>query len=115
MTTAVLYHNPRCSKSREAKTLLDDAGVDYRVRLYLNEPLSVAELQTLITQLGITAAEVLRRKEAEYKIAGLNSSSGEQDILDALARFPKLLERPILVTDKGARIGRPPESIQEIL
>lgn len=115
MTTAVLYHNPRCSKSREAKTLLDDAGVDYQIRLYLNDPLSVAELQVLIRQLGIPAADVLRRKETDYKVAGLDDNSDEQEILDAIARFPKLLERPVLVTGKGARIGRPPEAIREIL
>ncbi len=115
MTTAVLYHNPRCSKSREAKALLDDKGVDYQVRLYLNDPLSVGELKALVNQLGIPAADVLRRKEDDYKAAGLDNSSSEQQILDAIARYPKLLERPILVTEKGARIGRPPEAIREIL
>lgn len=115
MTTAVLYHNPRCSKSREAKALLDDQGIDYQVRLYLNDPLSAAELKALINQLGIPAADVLRRKEADYTAAGLDKNSSEQQILDAIARYPKLLERPILVTGKGARIGRPPEAIREIL
>lgn len=115
MTTAVLYHNPRCSKSREAKALLDDQGVDYQVRLYLNDPLSAAELKALINQLGIPAADVLRRKEADYTTAGLDKNSSEQQILDAITRYPKLLERPILVTGKGARIGRPPEAIMEIL
>ncbi|MEX2319740.1 MAG: arsenate reductase (glutaredoxin) [Saccharospirillum sp.] len=115
MTSAVLYHNPRCSKSREAKALLDDKGVDYEVRLYLSEPLSVGELQGLVNRLGIPAADVLRRKEADYETAGLDNSSSEQQILEAIARFPKLLERPILVTAKGARIGRPPEAIREIL
>lgn len=115
MTDTVFYHNPRCSKSREAKAMLDEAGVDYQVRLYLNDPLSVAELQTLIHQLGISPAKVLRRKETEFKTAGLDNSSSDQQILDAIARYPKLLERPIVVTSKGARIGRPPENIREIL
>lgn len=115
MTTPVLYHNPRCSKSREAKALLDEAGIDYQVRLYLTDPLSVAELKTLLKQLGLSAADVLRRKEADAKAAGLDSNSSDEQILDAMARFPKLLERPILVTGKGARIGRPPEAIREIL
>lgn len=115
MTTPVLYHNPRCSKSREAKALLDDASIDYQVRLYLTDPLSVAELKTLLKQLGLSAADVLRRKEADAKAADLDSNSSDEQILDAMARFPKLLERPILVTGKGARIGRPPEAIREIL
>lgn len=115
MTTPVLYHNPRCSKSREAKALLDEAGIDYQIRLYLADPLSVAELKSLLQQLGLSAADAVRRKEPDAKTAGLNSNSSDDDILDAMVRFPKLLERPILVTDKGARIGRPPEAIREIL
>lgn len=115
MTTPILYHNPRCSKSREAKALLDDAGIDYQVRLYLTDPLSVAELKSLLKQLGLSAADVLRHKEADAKTAGLDSNSSDAEILDAMARFPKLLERPILVTGKGARVGRPPEAIREIL
>jgi arsenate reductase len=115
MTTAVLYHNPRCSKSREAKALLDDAGLDYQVRLYLNEPLSVPELMTLTEQLGIPAASLLRTKEDDYKVADLGKDSSEASILHAMAKYPKLMERPILVTEKGARIGRPPEAIREVL
>lgn len=115
MTTPVLYHNPRCSKSREAKALLDGAGIDVQVRLYLTDPLSVSELRILLKQLGLSAADVLRRKEADVKTAGLDGSSSDEQILDAMVRFPKLLERPILVTGKGARIGRPPEAIREIL
>jgi arsenate reductase len=115
MTTAVLYHNPRCSKSREAKAMLDDAGLDYQVRLYLNEPLSVSELQTLVGQLGIPAVSLLRTRESDYRAAGLGKDSSDMSILNAMAEFPKLMERPILVTDKGARIGRPPEAIREVL
>lgn len=113
--TNILYHNPRCSKSREAKALLDEKGVDYQTRLYLQEPLNPDELAQLIRQLDVPLSDLLRPKEAEYKAAGLNKDSDRDAVISALADYPKLLERPILTTTKGARIGRPPERILEIL
>lgn len=110
-----LYHNPRCSKSREAKALLDDKGVDYQVRLYLNEPLNQDELAQLIRQMNEPLSALIRTKEAEYKESGLSKESDQEAIIEALAQYPKLLERPILATAKGVRIGRPPERILEIL
>jgi arsenate reductase len=115
MTDTVLYHNPRCSKSRQAKALLDESGVDYQLRLYLVDPLSVTELKALVNQLGIPAAALLRSTEVDYKTADLNPQSSEQQILEAMVHFPKLMGRPVLKTGKGARIGRPPEAIMEIL
>lgn len=113
--TNILYHNPRCSKSREAKALLDEKGVDYQTRLYLQEPLSQDELAQLITRLKEPLNALVRSKEAEYKAAGLNKDSDQAAIIAALVEYPKLLERPILATKKGVRIGRPPERILEIL
>lgn len=113
--TTILYHNPRCSKSREAKALLDEKGVDYQTRLYLQEPLSQQELDALIPQLEEPLTALVRAKEAEYKMAGLSKNSDRQDVIRAIVDYPKLLERPILTTPKGARIGRPPERILEIL
>lgn len=115
MTDYTLYHNPRCSKSRQAKDLLDEKGVHYSTRLYLQEPLSAKELTDLVKQLGIEATELLRTKEDEYKLAGLSKASSNQDAIQAMATYPKLMERPILSGPSGARIGRPPEAILDIL
>lgn len=115
MSDYTLFHNPRCSKSRQAKALLDERGIDYTTRLYLNEPLDRKELKALVDQLGIDATDLLRTKEADYKTAGLSKSSSSDEALTAMATYPKLMERPILTSAKGARIGRPPEAILDIL
>ncbi len=112
---ATLYHNPRCSKSRQAKELLETHQVDFTIREYLKEPLNKAEIKSLLTALAVPAHDLLRVKEAEYNDHNLNKNSSQTDIIAALVETPKLLERPIVVTDKGARIGRPTESILEIL
>ena len=113
--TATLYHNPRCSKSRQAKELLVEKGIDVEIREYLKEPLSSAEIKALIKHLAIPAHELLRTKEAEYNENGLSPSSSQTDIINAMLASPKLIERPILVTEKGARIGRPTEALLEII
>lgn len=111
-----IYHNPRCSKSREALQMLEDAGISPRIVLYLETPLSIDELRLLYGRLGLeTAHEMLRVKEPEYKEAGLSEKSSDSEILAAIATYPKLLERPIVVTDKGAAICRPPERIQALI
>lgn len=111
-----IYHNPRCSKSRETLKLLQEKGIEPNVREYLKDVPSAEELQTVLNALGINARELLRTKEAEYKEAGLNDTSLDDDaIIDAMTRFPKLIERPIVINGDQARIGRPPESVLEIL
>ena len=113
--TATIYHNPRCSKSRQALALLEEKGVDADIRLYLNDPLNTVELKSLLAKLNIPAHDILRSKGADYKEAGLSKNATDEQIFTAIAKAPKLLERPIVVTDKGARIGRPTEAILEIL
>lgn len=115
MTTLTLYHNPRCSKSRQALALLDEAGVEYQTRLYLKEPLSADEIKQLLAQLDVPASAAVRNKEADYSASGLSADSDTQAIATALARYPKLLERPILSDGKAARLGRPPERVLELL
>ena len=110
-----LYHNPRCSKSRQALALLEEKGIDVDVREYLKQPLNADELNTLIETLAIPAHDLLRKKEAEYKAAGLTPEASQKQIIAAMIEAPKLMERPVLVTDKGARIGRPTEALLEIL
>lgn len=115
MTTLTLYHNPRCSKSRQALALLEDAGVDFQTRLYLQEPLDAAEIKALIAQLDAPANALVRTKEADYAASGLSADSDADAIANALASYPKLLERPVLSDGKSARIGRPPEQILELI
>ncbi|WP_417532795.1 arsenate reductase (glutaredoxin) [Marinobacterium stanieri] len=111
-----IYHNPRCSKSRETLKLLQEKGIEPNVREYLKDVPNAEELQAVLKALGISARELLRTKEAEYKEAGLNDTSLDDDaIIDAMTRFPKLIERPIVINGDQARIGRPPESVLEIL
>ena len=110
-----LLHNPRCSKSRAAKELLDARGFTYRERRYLEEPLNVEELAEVARRLGRPAREWVRAGEAAYREAGLSPASSDADILQAMARVPVLIERPILILADRAAVGRPPEKIAELL
>jgi arsenate reductase len=112
---ALLLHNPRCSKSRAAKALLEARGVAFDERRYLEQPLSRAELGELARRLGRPAREWIRRGEAAYAEAGLGEASSEDERLAAIAAHPVLLERPILVRGARAVVGRPPERVLEIL
>ncbi len=102
-----LIHNPRCSKSRTLKAVLEEHGIEFTERRYLEDPLSRQELAELHTRLGAPAARMVRSKEAEFAAAGLSSDSTDDEILDAIATHPKLLERPVLVHGDRAAIGRP--------
>ena len=109
---ATIYHNPRCSKSRETLALLEDAGADVTVVEYLKTPPSRDELKRLYAKAGMTPREGLRTAEEGAK--ALKTASDDQ-ILDAMAADPILIERPLVETDKGVRLGRPPEKVREIL
>lgn len=113
--TPTLYHNPRCSKSRQGLALLTEKGIDVSVREYLKQPLDKTELTALFAALNVSPAQALRKKEADYKASGLTNDASDDDIINALIAYPKLLERPILNTEKGARIGRPTEALLEVL
>lgn len=111
-----IYHNPRCSKSRTTLALLEEQNITPGVRLYLENPPTVTELTEVIGQLGITPRELLRKGEAEYKDYNLaDTSLSDQQIIGLMAEYPRLIERPIVITNGKARIGRPPESVLEIL
>ncbi|PAA96178.1 arsenate reductase (glutaredoxin) [Serratia fonticola] len=117
MKNVTIYHNPRCSKSRETLALLEQHGVEPQVVLYLDTPPSVAELKKLLQELGFTSArELMRKKEDLYKELGLaDETLSEEQLLQAMVSNPKLIERPIVVKGGKARIGRPPEQVLEIL
>ena len=109
---ATIYHNPRCSKSRETLALLQEAGADIRVVDYLKSPPSRDELKRLYVKAGMSPRDGLRT--AEDAARPLKTASDE-DILDAMAADPILIERPLVETEKGVRLGRPPEKVREIL
>ena len=117
MTESVtLWHNPRCSKSRQALALLEDRGVDVTVVRYLDTPPSVAELKDVLKQLGITPRELMRRKEAEYKALELDQDGLSDDaLIQAMVSHPKLIERPVAISSQGAVIGRPPENVLTVV
>lgn len=113
--TLLLLHNPRCSKSRAARSLLEERGVPFEERRYLDDPLSRAELDALRERLGRPPAEWVRRGEAAYAEHGLAADADDDALLDAMAASPLLVERPILVRGPRAVVGRPPEKVLELL
>jgi len=112
-----IYHNPRCSKSRETLALLQERGIKPDVVLYLETPPDVPTLKRLLKQLGIhSARELMRRKEDLYQeLALADSALSEAQLLQAMVDHPKLIERPIVIKGEQARIGRPPEAVLEII
>lgn len=111
-----IYHNPRCSKSRQTLQLLRDQGVEPDIVEYLTDPPDEATLRNLIKMLGIKPIDLVRKKEAAFKELGLAEKASDDDaIIAAMLACPKLIERPIVVEGKQARIGRPPELVLEIL
>ncbi|BFM48353.1 arsenate reductase (glutaredoxin) [Marinomonas sp. THO17] len=112
MTT--IYHNPRCSKSRQTLALLEEKGIQTQVRLYQKDLLSKKELDQLIIQLGIQPLDLMRTKEAAYKELGLNKDSSDEERIQAMLDNPSLIERPIVVHNGKAKLGRPPENVLEL-
>lgn len=112
-----IYHNPRCSKSRQTLALLQERGLEPEIVEYLKTPPSVEQLETILQQLNITDPRaMMRTKETEYIENNLSDPSlSEQQLLTAMSQYPKLIERPIVVNRQQARIGRPPESVLEII
>lgn len=115
MSSITIYHNPRCSKSRQTLTLLEEHAVELEIIEYLNEPLDATTLRNVVAKLGCSAHDIVRVKESEYVEAGLNAESFEAEVIDALVKYPKLLERPIVVSGGKAIIGRPPENVLNLL
>lgn len=112
---ARIYHNPRCSKSRATLALLEKRGVELDVVEYLKTPPSAADLERLLAKLGRPARDIVRSKEAEFEASGAELDAPDAELLALIAEHPKLLERPIVETESGARIGRPPEAVLELL
>lgn len=114
--TIRIYHNPRCSKSRATLALLQDQGIEPEIKLYLESPPDEAELRSILEKLGKTPRELMRKGEAEYRGQGLKDESlSDDELIRAMVQTPKLIERPIVLAKGRAAIGRPPESVLEIL
>ena len=110
-----IYHNPRCSKSRQTLEFLKDKGIEPEVNLYLDSPPSAEKLTDLLQKLGLEANQLVRKSEAYYKenLKGLEITDNE--LIDVMIKNPKLIERPIVVAGDRAAIGRPPEAVLEII
>lgn len=114
--TTTIFHNPRCSKSRATLALLHESNISPEIRLYLEEPPDARELKNILTLLGKSPRELMRKGEAEYKEQNLGDDSlGADELIAAMVVTPRLIERPIVLANGKAAIGRPPESVLEIL
>ena len=112
----VIYHNPRCSKSRQTLALLTEQSIEPEIIEYLNTPPSEAELDRILTMLGRQPDELMRKGEAVYKELGLKDANlGRDGLIKAMVENPILIERPIVVNGDRAAVGRPPESVLDIL
>ena len=114
MSEVTIFHNPRCSKSRQTLALLEERGIEPHIVLYLEQPPSVGELRTLLTELGIGPRDLARTKESIYAELDLEGAS-DDDLITAMTTHPILIERPIVQANGKAALGRPPEAVISIL
>lgn len=110
-----IYHNPRCSKSRQTLALIQGKNVEPEIVEYLKEVPSESELKTLLQMLGIPAEKLLRKGEADFKENFKGKTLSEDEWISAMVKYPKLIERPIVVKGNKAVLGRPPENVLELL
>ena len=116
MSEVVIYHNPRCSKSRQTLNLLRARGIEPRIVEYLKTPPDEETLSRILGMLGIQPADLVRTKEDEFRALGLREKTDDpKALIRAMAEHPILIERPIVINGDRARVGRPPESVLEIL
>ena len=114
--SAIIYHNPRCTKSRLTLGILEEKGIDFQIIKYLDDTPSVEELKLLLEQLKLDARSFMRTHEAPYVDNNLaDETLSEADLIQAMVDHPILIERPIVKTDKGTIIGRPPENVLAVI
>ena len=114
--TVTIYHNPRCSKSRQTLALLIDNGIKPKIVEYLNRPPTQKELSRILKLLNLAPRDLMRKKESEYKSMGLdNLNLDDSSLIAAMISHPILMERPIVTTENNAAIGRPPENVLSII
>jgi arsenate reductase len=116
MSEFLIFHNPRCSKSRQTLQLLLQQGIEPDIRLYLEQPPTDLELRDLLQKLNIEPRALLRRSETDYKEQNLSDVTlGDDALVQAMVQFPKLIERPIVIRGSRAVLGRPPENVLDLL
>ena len=116
MSNFIIYHNPRCSKSRQTLEILNEQDVSTEIVLYLKNPPSTKEVASILQKLGLSPRDVIRKGEEEYKALNLKDQSlTENELIKFMSENPKLIERPIVVKDDKAIIGRPPENVLSII
>lgn len=116
MAELIIYHNPRCSKSRQTLELINQKGADVEIIDYQKTPPTIEQLQNILFSLNLKAQDIMRKKEAEYQQSGLdNLSLSENEQLKRMIANPKVIERPIVVKGNQAIIGRPPENVLALL
>ena len=116
MSEAILYHNPKCSKSRKALEIIENKNINTKVILYLKDKLTKSMLKQILDLSGLSVRDIIRSNEKEYKDNNLDNLNLSQDeILELIIKHPKLLQRPVLVYNNQAIIGRPPEDILRII
>jgi arsenate reductase len=114
--TVTIFHNPRCSKSRATLALLRERGIEPDIRLYLEDPPDATELRRVLGQLGLQPRQLMRKGEQEFRELGLaDPGLSDDQLVAAMAATPRLIERPIVIANGKAALGRPPESVLEIL
>ncbi len=110
-----IYHNPRCRKSRETLSILEENGIKPDIILYLNDTPSKQELKDVLDKLGMKASEIIRKGEQIYKDNFKGKELSEDEWLNAMVEYPKLIERPIVVKGDKAVLGRPPQNVLELI
>lgn len=114
--TVTIWHNPRCSKSRQTLALLRERGVEPEIVEYLKTPPAAGELEAVLEKLGMEPRDLMRRKEAAYKETGLDDPAlGRRQLVEAMVAHPVLIERPVVLAGGKAALGRPPENVLAIL
>lgn len=114
--TVTIYHNPRCSKSRATMEFLEEKGIEAKIIKYMDTPPDEATLKELLAMLGMTPRELMRKHEAVFKDAGLDDPTfTDEELIEAMAQCPSLMERPIVVNNGKAILARPPEAVLDIL
>ena len=110
-----IYHNPRCRKSRDALALLEDSKFDFSTIHYLKDPLQPNELKEILEKLEYSPMELIRTNEKEWKTDYKGKAMSDSELIDLMCIHPKLMERPIIVTEKGAVVGRPLDRLEEFI
>ncbi len=111
----IIWHNPRCSKSREALKLLQEEGIEPKVYKYLDEKPTKEQIKEVLAMIGAKPRDIMRTKEAIYKELGLKEVDDDEKLIEAMAEYPKLIERPIVIKEGKAVLGRPPQKVIELV